>query len=160
MSEVAQGIARRTGYAILWPLLVGLPVALFAGGIDVTIFITVATLWLIVSFFLIIGPESISEITVWKASIKTDVRAAKEAKIEAEAIRDELRKVARLNIENVFLLQSLLSGFYSGNTGNGKLPPAFGHVTKNLDEMTPIISSDPALVAAWQERMREVIRAE
>ena len=158
MSEVAERIARRTGYAILWPLLIGLPVALFAGGIDVPTFTSVATLWLIVSFFLIVGPESVSEITVWKASIKTDARAAKKARNEAEAIRDELRQVARLNIENVFLLNSLMAGIYS-SYGKTELPLAFQHVVKNLEEMTPLISSDPAVVEAWQENMRDVMRA-
>jgi hypothetical protein len=160
MSEVAGQIARRAGYAIFWPLLIGLPAALFAGRIDVPIFIAVATLWLVVAIFLIIGPESISEISFWKASIKTDARAAKQARNEAEAIRDELRQVARLNIENVFLLNSLMAGVYSGPTGKGQLPPPFGHVAKNLEEMTPLISSDPVVVEAWQEKMREVMRYE
>lgn len=158
MSEVAGQVARRTGYAIFWPLLIGLPVALFAGGIDIPTFIAVATLWLLVSIFLIIGPESVSEISFWKASIKTDAKAAKQARNEAEAIRDELRQVARLNIENVFLLNSLMAGVYT-SYGKSELPIAFEHVVANLEEMTPLISSDPAEVEAWQEKMREVMRA-
>ena len=159
MSEVVGQIARRTGYAIFWPLLIGLPTALFAGGIDVPIFIAVATLWLAVAIFLIIGPESISEISFWKASIKTDAKAAKQAQNEAEAIRDELRQVARLNIENIFLLNSLMAGICRHPSNVEELHPALGHVARNLEEMTPIVSSDPVMVAAWQERMREVIRA-
>lgn len=158
MSEGAGQIARRTGYAMFWPLLIGLPVALIAKGIDVPIFIAVATLWLVVAIFLIIGPESISEISFWKASIKTDARAAKQARNEAEAIRDELRQVARLNIENVFLLNSMMAGVYKGISGKRELPPPFGHISDNLDEMTPLISSDPDVVEAWQEKMREVMR--
>lgn len=158
MSEVTGQIARRTGYAMFWPLLIGLPAALFAGGIDIPTFIAVATLWLLVAIFFIIGPESISEISFWKASIKTDAKAAKQARNEAEAIRDELRQVARLNIENVFLLNSLMAGVYS-SYGKSKLPIAFERVVENLEEMTPLISSDPLVVEAWQEQMREIMRA-
>jgi hypothetical protein len=158
MSQNAQAVARRTGYAMLAPLIVGLPAALFAGGIDIPIFSAVAMLWLVVSLVLIIGPESISEVSFWEASIKRDAAAAKSAREEAEAIRDELKKVARLSVENVFLLNSLTAGVYT-QYGSGNLPPAFAHVTKNLEEMTPLISTDAALVAAWQEEMRKVIRA-
>ncbi|AMS22153.1 hypothetical protein AYK59_19180 [Pseudomonas synxantha] len=158
MSELAGQIGRRTGYAILWPLLIGLPVALFAGGIGVATFTAVATLWLLVAIFLIIGPDSISEISFWKASIKTDAKAAKQARNEAEAIRDELKQVARLNIENVFVLNSLLAGIYASG-GNPELPGAFGHVAANLEAMTPLISTDPVVVEAWQESMREVMKA-
>ncbi|TLP71323.1 hypothetical protein FEA48_21090 [Pseudomonas nitroreducens] len=158
MSEISQKIARRVGYAIFWPLLVGLPLALFAKGIDIQAFIAVASLWLIVSLFLIIGPDSISEITIWKASIKRDVKAAREARDEAEAIRDELRKVARLNIENVFLLNSLLANFFAGPSGTNALPPAFGHIAKNLEEMSPLISSDEKVIAEWQGKLRQIIR--
>ena len=159
MSEKTQAVARRSGYAMLAPLIVGLPIALFAGGIDIPVFISVATLWLLVALFLIIGPESISEITFWEASIKRDARAAKDARNEAEAIRDELKKVAKLNIENVFLLNNLTAGIYQQYGTGQKLPAAFERVVKNLEDMTPLISSDAAEVGAWQAEMREIMRA-
>lgn len=159
MSENAQVVGRRVGYAMLAPLIVGLPVALFVGGIGIPVFTAVATLWLLISAFLIIGPESVSEIKFWEASIKRDAKAAQVARDEAEAIRDQLKKVAKLNIENVFLLNSLLAGLYANGT-RGKLPPAFAHVADNLEEMTPIISTDPATVEAWQSRMRTVVNAD
>ncbi|MGY4528049.1 hypothetical protein [Pseudomonas sp. TE21394] len=159
MSEKAQAVARRTGYAMLAPLIVGLPIALFAGGIDIPVFVSVATLWLLVALFLIIGPESISEITFWEASIKRDAKAAKEARDEAEAIRDELKKVAKLNIENVFLLNSLAANVYQNGGAGQDLPPAFDRIAKNLDDLTPLISTNSAEVEAWQEEMRAIMRA-
>ncbi|MBI6682894.1 hypothetical protein YA0697_14345 [Pseudomonas viridiflava] len=158
MNLDAQAITKVIGYVMLGPIILGLPIALFLSVIDVGIFSAVAVLWLLVSIFLIIGPESISEISFWEASIKRDAKAATDAKNEAEAIRDELKKVSKLNLENVFLLNSLTAGVYK-QYGTGPLPAAFLHIIKNLEELTPFISSDPDFVDKWQQEMKGIMKA-
>ena len=153
-----QAITKVIGYAMFLPLIVGLPIALFSSVIDVGIFSAVAVLWLLVSIFLIIGPESISEISFWQASIKRDAKAATEAKNEAEAIRDELKTISKLNLENVYLLTSLTAGVYK-QYGTGSLPTAFQHIINNLEELTPFISSDTDFVDKWQQEMKDIMRA-
>ncbi|RMS09284.1 hypothetical protein ALP72_03595 [Pseudomonas coronafaciens pv. coronafaciens] len=154
----SQAITKVIGYAMFLPLIVGLPIALFSSVIDVGIFSAVAVLWLLVSIFLIIGPESISEISFWQASIKRDAKAATEAKNEAEAIRDELKTISKLNLENVYLLTSLTAGVYK-QYGTESLPAAFQHIINNLEELTPFISSDTDFVDKWQQEMKDIMRA-
>jgi hypothetical protein len=152
------GLAGRCGFALLAITVIGLPIALFAHGISVAVFTCVASVWLLVSVMLVLG-ESVTEVKIWQTSIKRDVQAARIARDEAEAIRDQLKQVAELNIENVYLLNSLVAGVCIGlNPGNG-VPLACGHISGNLDRMTPIISTDDNVVRAWQERMRMIIRS-
>ena len=92
------GLAKRCGFALLAVAVIGLPIGLFSNGIDIHVYAAVATLWLLVAAMLIMG-ESITEVTFWNASIKRDVQAAKDARIEAEAVRDELRTALRSLIE-------------------------------------------------------------
>ena len=151
------GVSGRCGFALLAVTVIGLPIALFADGISVAVFTCVASVWLIVSVMLILG-DSVTEVKIWQTSIKRDVKAAQLARDEAEAIRDQLKQVAELNIENVFLLNSLVAGLYRNPNSNKGLPPACNHIVNNLEKMTPIISTDKSTVEAWQERMREIIR--
>lgn len=92
------GLAKRCGFALLAVAVIGLPIGLFAQGIDLGIYSAVSAVWLLVAVMLIMG-ESITEVTIWKASIKRDVQAAKDARIEAEAVRDELRTALRSLID-------------------------------------------------------------
>lgn len=151
MSETDQ-IMKRVGMAILLaPLIIGLPVALFAKGIDVQVFLAVASLWLVVALILILGPNSIMEVSFGSASIKRDVRAAQEARIETEAIRDNLTKVAKLLVENSFILAS---GSDLALHQHGSID----RVMKNLDEISKLVEVDPEKLAAWQEELRSVMR--
>jgi hypothetical protein len=151
------GLAGRCGFALLAITVIGLPIALFANGISVAVFTCVASVWLLVSVMLVLG-ESVTEVKIWQTSIKRDVRAAQVARDEAEAIRDQLKQVAELNIENVFLLNSLVAGIYKGLNPGNAVPPACGHISGNLDEMTPIISTDEKVIEAWQDKMRGIMR--
>lgn len=92
------GLAKRCGFALLAVAVVALPIGLFAGGISAGNYAAVTTVWLLVAAMLIMG-ESITEVTLWKASIKRDVQAAKNARDEAEAVRDELRTALKSLIE-------------------------------------------------------------
>ncbi|MCM2317842.1 MAG: hypothetical protein NDI93_00755 [Pseudomonas sp.] len=155
---------RELGLLILMaPLLIVLPFLLLVGAIAAEAFWAVGSVWLLIALLLILGPETITEISIGKASIKRyveaaekDARSAREAKEEAEAIRNDLREVARLNIENTFVLNSLVAFLYDPN--GERLPPAVGYVTQNLEALTPMISTDQRLVEAWQKQMRELMR--
>ncbi|MBZ3665529.1 hypothetical protein [Pseudomonas monteilii] len=92
------GLAKRCGFTLLALAVIGLPIGLFAGGIDFGHYAAVATVWLLVAAMLIMG-ESVTEVTLWKASIKRDVQAARDARYEAEAVRDELRTALRSLID-------------------------------------------------------------
>jgi hypothetical protein len=82
---------------------VGLPVAVFAGVVDLLTFLSIGALWLVVSAAMIFGHD-ITEITLWEASIKRDVTAAKQARDEVEVIRDQLRKVSAVTVENSYII--------------------------------------------------------
>jgi hypothetical protein len=151
------GLAGRCGFTLLAITTIGLPIALFSKSISIEVFVVVTTIWLLVSAMLILG-ESVTEVKFWKTSIKRDVKAARLARDEAEAIRDQIRKVAELNVENVYLLNSLVSGIYKGGVPDAPAPPAINYISENLTRMTPIISTDPSVITAWQQRMRDVIR--
>lgn len=92
------GLAKRCGFTLLAVAVIGLPIGLFARGIDLGIYSAVSAVWLLVAVMLIMG-ESITEVTIWKASIKRDVQAAKDARIEAESVRDELRTALKSLID-------------------------------------------------------------
>lgn len=123
MSEEAQKIALRVGCFMLWPILLALPGALLAGKITQEVFVAVEVLWVFIALVLIIGPDSIAEVSFGKASIKryvkaaeADAKAAEEAKAEAvrareeaERIRDQLRDIARVTVENSYILSSSIA---------------------------------------------------
>lgn len=160
MSSTTKGALQRVGYAMLWPILLAFPIALLAGSIGLKVFIALETLWLLVAVFLILGPDSISEITFWKASIRRsaesaekDAKAAHEAKEEAERIRNNLRELARLNIENTYALNCLVAGLFQPQRH-----PSMALIEENLNKLTPLVSNDPQLVKAWQERMRHLMQ--
>ena len=69
-------------------------------------FITLIIVWLVMFLILYIGPETITEITAWKLSIKRDVKAAKEIRNEVEKIMDKLRDVTKISVENAYILAS------------------------------------------------------
>jgi ribosomal protein S13 len=151
------GLSGRCGFTLLGITVLGLPVGLFLHGISIPVFTCVATVWLLVSVMLILG-ESVTEVTIWKTSIKRDVKAAQLARDEAEAIRDQLKTVAKLNIENAYLLNSMVAGLYSRGHPSGLTPPACEHIAENLMEMTPIISTDETIISEWQQRMRNLMQ--
>jgi hypothetical protein len=93
------GLSKRCGFALLGVAVIVLPIALVAGCIDLPTFSAVGVMWLIVSVMMIMG-ESVTEVTVWTATIKRDVQAAKDARDQAEAVRDELRFALKSLIES------------------------------------------------------------
>lgn len=147
-SEV--GLAGRCGFVILAVAVIALPIALFAKAIDLATFGAVAAVWLVVSATLILG-ESITEITLGTASIKRDVKAAKEARQGAEEVLLQLREITRLVIENEYVL---LSGSQLAELEH----PSVLNVQRNLDLLTDLILVVGEDKEQWQARMREIMR--
>ncbi|MDD0999299.1 hypothetical protein M5G20_26015 [Pseudomonas sp. TNT2022 ID1044] len=144
------GLAGRCGFALLAAAVVALPIALFAKGIDVPVFAAVSTMWLLVSVMLILG-DSVTEVKLWEASIKRDVRAAQEARQGAEKVLAQLQDITRVIIENEYVL-------LSGSGLSADRHPSVQHVQANLNELTKKISVSDEDAAKWQQKMVQVMR--
>lgn len=144
------GLAGRCGFALLAVAVVALPIALFAKAIEIETFSAVAVVWLLVSAVMILG-DSITEITLWKASIKRDVRAAQEARQGAEEVLLQLRDITRLVIENEYVL---LSGSQLAELGHPSVP----YVQSNLDSLTAKILVAGEDKEKWQARMKALMQ--
>jgi hypothetical protein len=94
------------GLSLLLVALFGLSALLITNHIGLSIFIPLGTLWLAGALVLILGPETITEITVWKASIKRDLHAAREIRDEVEGIRGELRGITKRIVEDAYIVAS------------------------------------------------------
>lgn len=94
---------RIAGICLLTVTLIGLPILLLAGWISLMVFVAIGAFWLVGSLVLLLGTETISEITIWKASIKRDVKAAREIREEVESVREELRSVTKLIVESSYI---------------------------------------------------------
>ncbi|WP_047711391.1 hypothetical protein [Pseudomonas lactis] len=143
------GLTGRCGFALLGISVVALPIAYLSKAIDFGTFSAVAVLWLLVSAALIFG-DSITEITLWKASIKRDVKATKEARDEAEKIRDELRDLARMVAEQSYLLASV------GAYAMGAEQQARERLEKNMNDLSEFYASDPDKQKAWWKDLTSV----
>lgn len=141
---------RRTGLLMLAPLVIALPIALFAKAIDVPIFVSVGALWLMVAVFLIVGPESISEISFGKASIKRDVKAARDARDEVEAVRDQLRVVTRAVVEDSYILAS------TGMLAAGGDQKAANRLEANLDVLSKFVEPNATSEKEWWKDLESV----
>ena len=162
MTEVDDQIAKRTGFAMLWPLVIGLPTALFAGGIDVQVFMVVAALWLAVAIFLIIGPENVSEISFGKTSIKRDVRAPRAAREEVELIRDQMRKISAVSVENTYIISGellLLIKRLGGlqDVENIKSSPGMQRLIRNMNDVWKFVEPDELKAEHLRKQFRKEI---
>lgn len=170
MSEEAQKIALRVGYAMFWPILLVFPVALLAGKIEPEVFVAVEVLWVFIALVLIIGPDSIAEVSFGKASIRryakaaeADAKEAKEAKEEAvraredakraleeaEKIREQLREAARVTVENCYILASSVAEKYLPPGS----PPA-NRLSQNMNKIWSFVESDPRVAHYTMQEIR------
>lgn len=108
VSNVNQiGLSGRCGFALLSVTVFLLPIVLVCNGVDLKTFIALTLVWLVVSAALIFG-DDLTEITIWKASIKRDAKATRVAREEVEAIRDQLRKISAASVENTYIISGEL----------------------------------------------------
>jgi len=123
--------------------LLGLSGLLVAQIIPLGMFLAIGTLWLLGSLVLILGPETISEITIWKASIRRDVQAARQFRDEAQQIREDLRRLTKLIVEDAFVLGS------SSFLAMGADAVAKARLEKNLDELSKFAEPIKEREDAW-----------
>ncbi|QDC04736.1 hypothetical protein FH041_07255 [Pseudomonas sp. SWI7] len=143
------GLAKRCGFALLAAAVLGLPIGLFAEGITVETYIAVSTAWLLVAAMLILG-ESVSEVTVWQATIKRDVQAAKDARNEAEAVRDELRIALKALIESSEIAFSVTRIVECPDEVLDRRQAA-------IERLQEFAESDPVKLLAWRRDLARML---
>lgn len=116
MKSEGIGLSGRCGFTLLAVATLALPIPLLAKAISVEVFSAVGLPWLLVSGALIFG-DSITVISFGKAKIKRETAKAIEASKnaekalkEAELIRDQLRVIARVTVENTYLMSGHIMG--------------------------------------------------
>lgn len=147
------------GFVLLAVTVVGLPVAVFAGVVDLPTFLSIGVLWLVVSAAMIFGHD-ITEITLWKASIKRDVTAAKQARDEVEVIRDQLRKVSAVTVENSYIISGeflLLVRHLMGdeNLEVVQASPGMKRLFQNMNEVWKLVEPDPIKAELLRKQIRK-----
>ncbi|UIN53574.1 hypothetical protein [Pseudomonas kribbensis] len=153
------GLTGRCGFALLGISVVALPIAFLSKAIDFGTYSAVAILWLLVSAALIFG-DSITEITLWKASIKRDVTAARAARDEVEAIRDQLRKVSATSVENTYiisgelllLVQTLCSPH---DVESLKSSPGMQRLVRNMNDVWRFVEPDELKAELLRKQFRK-----
>lgn len=158
MGEKTMGLAGRCGFALLAVTVVALPIAVFAGGIDLPRFLSIGSLWLVVSAAMIFGHD-ITEITLWKASIKRDVTDAKKAREEVEAIRDQIRKVSAVTVENSYIMSGELLLLIKDLMGKENLEiaknsPGMKRLLSNMNEVWKFVEPDAVKAEILRQKIR------
>lgn len=141
---------KKLGIALLLIALVGLSALLVTNVIGLSLFIPIGVLWLLGSLVLILGPETITEITVWKASIKRDVKAAAEIRDEVAGVREELRRITKGIVEDAYILASCSS------LAMGAEQAARARLEKNLDELSKFAEPIKEKEEQWWAELREL----
>jgi hypothetical protein len=138
------------GIIVLLVTELALSVLLVIQIISVSAFVALGLGWLLISLVLILGPETISEITVWKASIKRDVQAAKQFRDEAKQIREDLRRVTKMIVEDSYILasESLLA---AGGNSAAKI-----RIEKNIDELSKFAEPIKADEDTWWKELQQL----
>ena len=152
------GLAGRCGFALLGFAVVPLPIAYLFKAVDFGAFSAVEVLLLLVSAALIFG-DSITEITLWKASIKRDATAARAAREEVEAIRDQLRKISAASVENTYIISGellLMSQrlFGDQHATAMKTSPGTLRLFKNMDDVWKFVEPDETKAEQLRNQFR------
>jgi len=119
--------------------------------VDIYSFLAIGSLFILGYFLYLIGPETVSEISLWKSSIKRDVTAAKEIRDEIEKIANDLRNVMRLAAENSYIIAS--SSFLAMG-GNDK---AKEKLESNLSELSSFVYPNEKEDKLWWEEFQNSI---
>ncbi len=138
------------GTILLLVALFGLSGLLVAHVIPLSLFFALGVLWLLGSLVLILGPETITEITVWKASIKRDVQAAKQFRDETQQIREDLRRVTKGIVEDSYILASESFLAMGGESAAKK------RIEKNLEELSTFAEPIKANEEKWWSELQEL----
>ncbi|MBK5400451.1 hypothetical protein JFU47_27665 [Pseudomonas sp. TH39(2020)] len=141
------GLAGRVGCTMIAVAVLLLPIPLLFGKIGVDVFLAVETIWLLVAGGLVFGTDTISKISFGQASIERKLKATELALDEAEAIRDEMRDIARAVVENNYLLSCVtpLAGVTAAPTMR---------FNSNMNKLSKFAEPDPNKELSWLEDTR------
>ncbi len=142
--------ARRLGWLAFLALLGTLSVLLIQGVIGLGVFGALVSVWFVVFLFWLFGPETISEVTLWKASIKRDLEAAEKIRREVEGAAEDLREVARSLVEATYILAS------SSILAVGGDRPARQRVEEHLEKLTQFAEPDSKKQEQWWAELRKL----
>ncbi len=117
--------------------------------IDISGFLALSGVWILGFFIYMVGPETVSEITIWKSSIKRDVTAAREIREEIEKISDNLKSVIELSAENSYILAQSNVSF-----GMGANETAKERLIDNIDKLIPYFIKNQIPPENWWKIMR------
>lgn len=138
------------GLVLLLVSLLGLSILLILKTIGLAAFIPLATLWVISSIILLLGPDTIKEITIWKASIKRDVKAAQQTREHVEKIREEIREITKRIVEDSYILGS--TGFLAA----GSAPDARKRLEANLSALSCFAEPIKEKEDQWWEELKSL----
>ena len=134
---------KKLGIALLLTAVITLPILLLLNQISIVVFTAIGALWLLSALVLFLGPETITEITIWKASIKRDVQAAREIRDEVERVRTELRYLTKLIVEDSYIVAS------SSMLALGGGGAARKRIEQNLDKLSEFAEPIKEKEQAW-----------
>ncbi|AYL16408.1 hypothetical protein D9N00_19190 [Pseudomonas syringae pv. actinidiae] len=159
MSNRELGLCGRCGFALLALAVVVLPAALILGSIETEAFVSVGVMWLVVSAAMIFGND-LTEITIWEASIKRDAKATRQAREEVEQIRDQLRKISAVSVENTYIISGELLLLVSTllGTENAELTkssPGMLRLGKNMNDVWKFVEPDPEQAEQARKQFRK-----
>jgi len=117
--------------------------------INVAVFIAISTVWILIFIFSLFGSETITEVKIWKTSIKRDVAAAKEIREEIEKTANELKEVVKLSMENSFIIADASLLTWQGVQDN----PALKRIEINFDKLSNIVYSKKEDRDLWMKNL-------
>ena len=120
--------------------------------ISLVLFFSIGLLWLLGSLIFILGPESITEITIWNTSIKRDVKAAAEIRDEVTCVREELRQLTKGIVEEAYILASCSS------LAMGADQKARDRLENNLDKLSKFAEPIKEREEKWWAELHELFQ--
>ncbi|MCE0852981.1 hypothetical protein LU689_24015 [Pseudomonas asiatica] len=139
MSDEAKplGLSGRVGcclaaIAVLFP-----PIPLLFGKISIDVFLALEAVWLLVAGALVLGADTISKISFGVASIHMDRKKAEIARDEAKEILDRVRAIARVTVENSYIISCTTDELRRNPTS-----PAAERLSQNMNDLWKWVEPD------------------
>lgn len=126
---------------------VSLTVLLLMSRMQVATFLAVWFVWSVMFILWMVGPETISELTLWKASIKRDVQAAREIRDQVEQVEAHLREAAKYIAETSYILGS------TGSLAMGADVDARERLGSNMSKLSDFAEPDPHKQKEWWDEV-------
>ncbi|MDO6423520.1 hypothetical protein [Saccharophagus degradans] len=130
-----------------------LPIFYLFDCIGVSKFIPLVLVWIFGAVVLYIGPDTINEISYGALSIKRDVKAAKDYKEEAEAIAKSIQELAKLMVENDYILAH---STWLAMEGEENESPRRERIQENLASLVGLVDPLRKQDSEWWKKVEEI----